>query len=585
MLIRRLTIHNFRGIRHASIHFTGHTLLLGPNNVGKSTVLEALDLLLGPERLSRGGAIEEHDFFNGIYRNDNGTLIELRLEAVLTDLGPDACRAFRPHLEWWDRSSSELAHSASRLNDDQCEPALRVGFKAIYDPDEDEFRCSSFFCHPPTSEDEEPPPFTKTDKRLCGFLYLRGLRTGNRALSLEKGTLLDIVLQLEEVQAAGMWEDILTKLRSAGQAVNDHAHLSNILSQIENRVHQYIPLTSGPRATSFHITNLTRNELRRVVSLFLACQPSEAAVPFQQSGSGTLNVLVLAMLSFIADLKQKFIFAMEEPETALPPYTQRRIVDRLRAAAQQCFVTSHSPYIAERFLPDELCVLRRDKTQKLTSTTVTLGESIKQKMFRRDFRTRFAEGMLSQAVLLVEGVTEREAIPVASERLSQNDQRYSALDVCGVTVIDAGGEGSVESLGSFYRSLGLRTYAFIDRQSSNDTLCKITAACDYVYEHSYSGFESLLTNTLPTTLLCQFLQHVRSWSTFPSIGPIPTENADANIIRKYVFRVLTSRKGDGYAAELVSMCPAAALPTELTSFLRKIADDLQPTGVTTGSLS
>ena len=60
-----------------------------------------------------------------------------------------------------------------------------------------------------------------------------------------------------------------------------------------------------------------------------------------------MNTLVLALLSFIADAKpQNVIFAMEEPEIALPPHTQRRIANYLlETRTSQCFVTSHSPYL------------------------------------------------------------------------------------------------------------------------------------------------------------------------------------------------------------------------------------------------
>jgi predicted ATP-dependent endonuclease of OLD family len=46
MKVARLSISNFRGIKNAEFHFNGHALLVGPNNVGKSTVCEALDLVL-----------------------------------------------------------------------------------------------------------------------------------------------------------------------------------------------------------------------------------------------------------------------------------------------------------------------------------------------------------------------------------------------------------------------------------------------------------------------------------------------------------------------------------------------------------
>lgn len=67
MNVVKLTIENFRGIRSASLFFEGHTLFVGTNNVGKSTICEALDLVLSPDRLNRFPPIDEHDFYNGSY--------------------------------------------------------------------------------------------------------------------------------------------------------------------------------------------------------------------------------------------------------------------------------------------------------------------------------------------------------------------------------------------------------------------------------------------------------------------------------------------------------------------------------------
>ena len=67
MKISQLWIENFRGIRKASLLFPDHAVLIGDNNVGKSTILEALDLAMGPDRLSRPSPIDEHDFHLGRY--------------------------------------------------------------------------------------------------------------------------------------------------------------------------------------------------------------------------------------------------------------------------------------------------------------------------------------------------------------------------------------------------------------------------------------------------------------------------------------------------------------------------------------
>jgi len=65
--VSRLKVHNFRGIKEASLLFPDHAVLIGDNNVGKTTVLEAIDLVLGPDRLSRRPPVDEHDFHLGQY--------------------------------------------------------------------------------------------------------------------------------------------------------------------------------------------------------------------------------------------------------------------------------------------------------------------------------------------------------------------------------------------------------------------------------------------------------------------------------------------------------------------------------------
>jgi predicted ATP-dependent endonuclease of OLD family len=48
MKLHRLTLTNYRGITHRDIEFPEHGVVVvsGPNETGKSSMLEALDLLL-----------------------------------------------------------------------------------------------------------------------------------------------------------------------------------------------------------------------------------------------------------------------------------------------------------------------------------------------------------------------------------------------------------------------------------------------------------------------------------------------------------------------------------------------------------
>jgi len=66
--IVRIKIRNFRCIKKSEIFPDRHNVLLGPNNSGKTTVLEALNLLLNPEMTYRSNAIDENDFFQRFYQ-------------------------------------------------------------------------------------------------------------------------------------------------------------------------------------------------------------------------------------------------------------------------------------------------------------------------------------------------------------------------------------------------------------------------------------------------------------------------------------------------------------------------------------
>lgn len=114
MKVVLLKIENFRGIQSAELKFDGHALLVGANNVGKSTICEALDLVLGPDRLNRFPPIEEFDFYNGQYltpavkEDEERTPIPLRVEVVLTELSPEVQKRCSSHLEFWHVAERRL---------------------------------------------------------------------------------------------------------------------------------------------------------------------------------------------------------------------------------------------------------------------------------------------------------------------------------------------------------------------------------------------------------------------------------------------------------------------------------------------
>jgi putative ATP-dependent endonuclease of OLD family len=300
-----------------------------------------------------------------------------------------------------------------------CE-CLRLKTIARYDREEDEFEAKTVFVDGPARPDGEPAEVPRNIKRLFGFLRLRALRTGTRALSLERGSLLDVILRQKGIRT-GIWESAIRRLRELEPPIDEGSTaLAPLLANIEKRVAQYVSVQAEGRATQLFVSQLTREHLRETISFFLKTCGGQEPVPFQEAGTGTLSILVLALLTFIADLKKdNVIFAMEEPEIALPPHTQRRIANYLLENTTQCLVTSHSPYVIERFDPAQIQVLRKDDNGKLTSIPVPGSSVLKGKTYRKHARRGLAEAMLGRGVIVGEGITEKDALLATAEKMEE----------------------------------------------------------------------------------------------------------------------------------------------------------------------
>jgi putative ATP-dependent endonuclease of OLD family len=551
--------------------FAGHTLFVGANNVGKSTICEALDLVLGPDRLARYPALEEFDFYNAQYLDGQGNPQPLRIEVLITDLSAELQNACGMHLEFWheverrilQRGELDLTNAPPTL------PCLRLETVGRYDPEEDEFDAQTYFSHGTFKADGSLETVGKKIKRLIGFIYLRTLRTGSRALSLERNSLLDIILRLQGVRT-GLWERAILRLRDLSPPIgNDAEELTPVLRNIEQRLEQYIPLNAGGNATGLYVSQLTREHLRKTLSFFLSTNADQAPVPFHESGTGTLNTLVLALLSFVADAKPgHVIFAMEEPEIALPPHTQRRIANYLLKDTAQCLVSSHSPYVIERFEQSQIQILRRDAEGTLTAMPITAA--LKPRHYKRHARRGVAEAMLGSGVIVAEGVTEHSALQAAVEKLEASDASLWPLDLAGVTIFSVDGDGDMPTFGAFFKPLGLKTFAFYDRKQRTAAKNAEFAANFYIpRETPYDAIERLLVDETPPDRHWQFLEALRDSGLQGNLG-IPAARPAPEQLAQLTYNALKSNKGSNYAGQLLELCFPAELPRTITTFLREV---------------
>jgi putative ATP-dependent endonuclease of the OLD family len=265
------------------------------------------------------------------------------------------------------------------------------------------------------------------------------------------------------------------------------------------------------------------------------------------------------------------IFAMEEPETAIPPYAQKRIVHEVRTLASQTLFTSHSPYVLEEFGLEETIILGRDSSGVLTRHPAVLPDSVKPKRYRQEFRTRFSEGLLARRILVAEGATEVASYPAVCRRLAELDPaKYKSLEALGICTIDAGGQNNIPDLAKFYRDLGKRTFAICDNQTPKNVEL-IKAQVDTLFMHEEGGFEDLVLKNTKESALKRFAKVV-DWPQHlkDKFGDVEAKAVDA--LREYFIW----SKGNWGLADFLGQCTVDEIPDWLKSFCTSVVNVCEP---------
>lgn len=590
MKIVNLKIRNFRGIKKAELTFNNSQVFIGDNNTGKTTILEALDLALGPDRLNRFPAVNEHDFhlgqylldddeipigqqiiddewerFNKIFSDDNDRTIAVLVQ--LTDLTDEQKTVFGSRTEFYEQAENRILdrNEISGVDSSTVTNCLRILFLGHYDAEVDDFIGKTYYYKDLMAD--RAHQVQKKDKQLIGFLYLRSLRTGSRALSLERGSLLDIVLRTRDVKPQ-MWENVLEKLHEAQIPIHEQDDIGMVLADVQTAINRYVPREWGS-APKLKVSRMTREDLRRTIVAFIETKDSHSA-PFFRQGTGTANMLVLALLSIIRDNKQNVIFAMEEPETAIPPHVQKQIINEVVANSDQSIFTSHSPYVIEEFSLDRIAIVSTNDTNDLIQHTISINDPGSYN-YHQYFRSQLCEGLLARRVVICEGVTEVSVLSGLSRHLAKlNGAKYADLSALGYCFVNSQTDSQILNHTNALANLGKHISVFCDAQDSVERAA-IEDVADEAFIHDYQRIEDLLidgfSQDLKNRLATQF-----EWPQFV-LDSVPNPQID---IDKALKRYLKKTKGTGGAMVLLSDCSEDEVPEFLKDMIEKLTLFVRP---------
>lgn len=361
MRVASLALENFRGIKTGFVRFHQHTVLVAANNVGKSTVIEALTLLLGRDRLIR--ELTEHDFFG----SDPGPDDRIRLVATITDFDSDNPDR---HSDWfregravpkWIDEKTGVVHPAR--TDTSWRLCCQIAAQAYFDRDSLTVEMIRYF----HDHDNPIDPFSGDSPvvvpgRLIqqfGYFLVRASRSWDKALSWGS----ELFRRTVQVAAAQPAAAILTerdRLRNPAHPIEDDAQISPLIQNVNKEIGRCI---SGAPELKLRLTNTDSRSVLDSVSAHFST-PDGVSIPASRQGSGLISLQGLMLLLELGRLRvaggDGFIMALEEPEIHLSPATQQQLVNRVQSLSTQTFITTHSPSVAALANPTSVLILRNN---------------------------------------------------------------------------------------------------------------------------------------------------------------------------------------------------------------------------------
>jgi len=414
MNIVRLKIAGFRGVRTADIVLGKHSVLVGPNNSGKTTVIEALALLLGRDRLVR--RLTEHDF-HGSAPTETSRILCIATVTGFTPNDPHHHHSwFSPERgveKWFD----PIAKTLSAVPDAQhTDLAVQIGFAARFDLDELEAETIRFFVDDeatlgdPFAEDAHLRTIHTKALQELGFFLVPASRTWDRWISFSSelfrrvvATRGDMPAQAVRAERQRLWAP------AEGDRLEDQPGLSQIVNTVNDELRTL--MASAPKLQLRLTATDSDSVLESVVPHFV--QGTGPTLPSLRHGSGLVSLQSLLLLMQFgkarAETGQSFVLAVEEPELHIQPSQQKRLVSRLNALCNQTIVTTHSPIVAAMFpAPDTLFLETRDGvlSAKPLMDSVPAQPTNHQQHLLYAWRQRLVAALMHECVLIPEGISD-----------------------------------------------------------------------------------------------------------------------------------------------------------------------------------
>ncbi|TCS93295.1 ATP-binding protein [Hazenella coriacea] len=423
LILRKLTLRNFRGYKECEINFSRDiTAIIGKNDIGKSTILEALEVFFAdaPHKLldvsdlcitTQEDIIEITTYFE-LLEDENEVIID---SSHPTDFKKENLLNEEGLLEI--KLSVKVDRNASTITSGSVTRSLLAYYPKVFSKKPLITLNNSALKKLIT--DEIKSKYTDLNltinATIRSALYRDAITSNpekemveinigeieNQKKAWEKIKLVLPIYQLFKVDRSNSDKDkdvqdpikMVVAESVKGIEKEFYAMARNVEKQVKEVLENTIEkLKEFPQ---FSGVSLTPNmNIGKLDSLFSFNIDTDNGIPLNKRGSGIRRLVLLSYFRAEADRvlknseKSSVIYAIEEPETSQHPDFQKMIIESLikiaRADKRQVFITTHSPEVAGFFEIEDINLIERkggypvicalDHNQKADKIIETLGQ-------------------------------------------------------------------------------------------------------------------------------------------------------------------------------------------------------------------
>lgn len=467
--ITTVRVLNYRCLKAVEAPFGSTTLLIGENNAGKTSFLEALHAAIG----SGARQFSEEDLWTEPAEKnvpkDRSIIVDVQIRPFDEKGEPiDVFPGDSPWLQLW-------GNGVVQDDDGRDLVALRTSF--AWSKAKGEYVTERRFLKewPETISEttkvkvlEKIPAITSIQLSPIGLFLLDAKRDG--ADDLRSRSSFWSKLVSEPGLADVFVEEIETKLTEINEIF---VNQSEVLSHVRGHLSSIGDIVNCD-GDDVSITPVARRlrDLNKGMDVLVSTFGA-SAFPLSRQGMGTRSLASVLLFRAYTSWKMAGrknealhpLLAIEEPETHLHPHAQRSLLGQIQGIPGQRIISTHSPYICAQ--GDIRTFLHFGKSG--TDTTITGFDSVKDQLTPEDLRKINREVMntrgdllFSRAIVLFEGETEEQSIPNFAHLHWESHPHE-----LGVSFIGVGGSGKYAPFLRLARHFNIPWYIFSDGSAAD----------------------------------------------------------------------------------------------------------------------